>query len=131
MEDTGKLVLRLTVAGLILFHGVNKIIHGIAWMSGPLGAAHLPSFIAYGVYVGEVIAPIFLVLGLWTRIASLLVAVNMIFAVSLEAWRLAPTINRGGGWGLELEAFYFLVAVAVFFLGPGKYSVSRGRGSLA
>ena len=130
MEDTGKLVIRVTVAGLILFHGISKIIHGIAWMSGPLGAAHLPFFIAYGVYVGEVVAPIFLILGLWTRVASLLVAVNMVFAVALEAWRLAPTINRGGGWGLELEAFYFLAAVAVFFLGPGRYSVSRAKGSL-
>jgi putative oxidoreductase len=130
MEDTGKLILRLTVGGLILFHGISKIIHGIAWMSAPLAAAHLPSFIGYGVYVGEVVAPIFVILGLWTRIASLLVAVNMVFAVALEAWRLAPTINRGGGWGLELEAFYLLVAIAVFFLGPGKYSVSRGGGTL-
>jgi putative oxidoreductase len=130
MEDTGKLILRLTVGGLIIFHGISKIIHGVAWMSGPLGAAHLPFFIAYGVYVGEVVAPIFIILGLWTRVASLVVAVNMVFAVALEAWRLAPTINRGGGWGLELEAFYFLVAVAVFLLGPGKYSVTRGKGPL-
>jgi len=130
MEDTGKLVVRFTVAALILFHGISKIIRGIAWMGGALSAAHLPAFVAYGVYIGEVIAPIFLLIGLWTRVASLVVAVNMIFAVALEAWRLAPTLNRGGGWGLELEAFYFLVAVAVFFLGPGKYSVSRGEGVL-
>jgi len=130
MEDTGKLIARLTVAGLIIFHGISKIIHGIAWMSAPLGAAHLPSFIGYGVYIGEVVAPIFIILGLWTRISSLVVAVNMVFAIALGAWHLAPTINRGGGWGLELEAFYFLIAIAVFFLGPGKYSVSRGVGSL-
>jgi putative oxidoreductase len=130
MEDTGKLITRLTVAGLIIFHGISKIVHGIGWMGAPLAAAHLPSFVGYGVYLGEVVAPILLILGLWTRIASLVVAVNMVFAVALEAWRLAPTLNRGGGWGLELEAFYFLIAIAVFFLGPGKYSVSRGEGSL-
>jgi len=130
MEDSGKLVLRLTTAGLILFHGVSKILRGVSFMDPALAAFHLPAFVAYGVYIGEVIAPIFLLIGLWTRVASLVVAVNMIFAVALEAWRLAPTLNRGGGWGLELEAFYFLVAVAVFFLGPGKYSVSRGEGVL-
>jgi len=130
MDDTGKLIARLTVGGLIIFHGISKIIHGIAWMAEPLSAAHIPVFVGYGVYLGEVVAPIFLILGLWTRIASLLVAVNMVFAVALEAWRLAPTLNRGGGWGLELEAFYFLIAIAVFFLGPGRYSVSRGKGSL-
>ena len=130
MQDTGKLILRLTLAGLILFHGINKLIHGIAWMSGPLAAVHLPGFIAYGVYVGEVVAPIFLVIGLWTRVAALVVAFNMVMAISLEAWKLAPTINRGGGWGIELEAFYLLTAVVVFFLGPGRYALSRGEGRL-
>ena len=130
MEDTGKLILRLTLAGLILFHGIHKLIFGIAWMSGPLAAAHLPFFIAYGVYVGEIVAPIFLIIGLWTRVASLVVAFNMVMAISLEAWRLAPTINRGGGWGVEVEAFFLLTALTVFFLGAGRYSISRGQGQL-
>ena len=46
-EDLGKLILRLAVGGLLLFHGISKVIHGVAWMHGPLGALHLPSFIAY------------------------------------------------------------------------------------
>lgn len=71
MQDIGKLIVRLTVAGLILFHGINKVIHGAAWMAQPLAALHLPEFISYGVYVGEVIAPLFVILGLWTRVASL------------------------------------------------------------
>jgi putative oxidoreductase len=131
MQDIGKLILRLTVAGLILFHGINKIIHSIAWMNGPLTAAHLPHFISYGVYIGEVVAPLLVILGLWTRIGALLIALNMVMAIGLEAWRLAPTINRGGGWGMELEAFYLLCAITIFFLGAGKYRVGRGRGALA
>ncbi len=130
MQDTGKLILRLTVGGLILFHGINKLVHGIAWMSGPLAAIHLPFLIAYGVYVGEVVAPIFLIIGLWTRVAALVVAFNMAMAIGMEAWKLALTINRGGGWGIELEAFYLLIALAVFFLGAGGLSVSRGKGKL-
>jgi putative oxidoreductase len=131
MQDIGKLILRLTVAGLILFHGINKIIHGVAWMAGPLGAHHLPFFIAYGVYVGEVVAPVLLILGLWTRIAALLVAFNMAVAIGMEAWHLALLINRGGGWGIELEAFYLLGAIAIFFLGTGRYGVRSGKGILA
>jgi putative oxidoreductase len=104
--------------------------HGVAWMRGPLGAMHLPAFLAYGVYMREVIAPIFLILGLWTRIAALLVAFNMGAAIFLDAWPLALTINRGGGWGIEREAFYFLTALAVVSLGAGRYSVSRGKGRL-
>ncbi len=134
MQDTGKLILRLTLAGLILFHGIHKLIYGIAFMtgpSGPLAAMHLPAFIAYGVYVGEVVAPIFIIIGLWTRVAALVVAFNMVMAIGMEAWKLALTLNRSGGWGIELEAFYLLTAVAIFFLGPGRYALSRGEGRVA
>jgi putative oxidoreductase len=130
MQDIGALILRLTTAGLILFHGISKVIHGVGWMSGPLAGLHLPGFVAYGVYLGEVVAPLFMIFGLWTRIAALVVAVNMVMAVAMEAWRLFPTIKQTGGWGLELEAFYFLCAIAVFFLGAGRFSVSQGKGAL-
>ncbi len=130
MQDTGKLVLRLTVAGLILFHGISKIIHGVGWMAQPLAALHLPGFVAYGAYLGEFVAPLFIVIGLWTRVASLVVVANMIMAIVMEAWRLFPTIKQTGGWGPELEMFYLLGAAAIFFLGAGKYSVSKGKGAL-
>jgi len=130
MEDTGKLILRLTTAGLILFHGVSKIFHGVAFLGGALTAFHLPTFVAYGVYAGEVIAPLFMILGLWTRIASLVVVFNMIMAVLLEAHRNAFVIQRTGAWGLETEAFYFLTALVVFLIGAGRYRIGRGEGIL-
>jgi putative oxidoreductase len=121
VQDIGKLILRLTLSVLILFHGVDKIIHGIAWMQEPIAALHLPSWVAYGVYIGEVIAPLLLILGLGARVAALVIAINMVMAVVLDAHRLAFTINAGGGWGLEVEAFYFMSAVAVALLGPGRF----------
>ncbi len=126
VQDLGKLVLRLTLAGLILFHGIDKVIHGIAWMSGPLHVLHLPAFVACGVYVGEVAAPLFVAVGIGTRIAALTIAFDMVMAIALEAWRLALTINRVGGWGMELEAFYLMTAVAVALLGPGTLSLLPG-----
>src|SRR5512136_3015043 len=90
-------------------------------MQPSIAALGLPGWVAYGVYVGEVIAPLFLVLGLGARVAALVIAVNMVMAVILEAHRLALTINAGGGWGLELETFYFMSAVAIVFLGPGRF----------
>ena len=131
MQDIGKLVLRLTVAVLILFHGIHKVIFGFAFMGGALTAAHLPSFIAYGVYIGEVAAPLLVIIGFWTRLAALVIAFNMLVAVGLEAWRLAPVLTRSGGWGLELEAFYLLCAIAIFFLGAGKYRIGRSNGVFA
>ena len=130
MEDTGKLILRLTTAGLILFHGISKIIHGVSFIGGALAAAHVPSFVAYGVYAGEVIAPLFIIFGLWTRIASLVVIFNMIVAVALEAHRNMFVLQRTGAWGLESEAFYFLTALVIFLIGAGKYRLTRGEGIL-
>ena len=129
MEDTGKLILRLTT-GLILFHGISKIFHGVGFMGAALAAFHLPTFVAYGVYVGEVLAPLFIILGLWTRIASLVVVFNMIMAVLLEAYRNAFVIQRTGAWGLEAEAFFFLTALVVFLIGAGKYRIGQGEGIL-
>ena len=77
------------------------------------------------------VAPLLIILGLWTRIGALLIALNMVVAIGLEAWHLALIVNRNGGWGIELEAFYLLCAIAVFFLGAGKYRVGRAKGALA
>ncbi len=61
--DAGKLALRLTFGGLMLFHGVAKIQHGVGWIADALQQQGLPAFIAYGVYVGEILAPILIVFG--------------------------------------------------------------------
>ena len=131
MLDIGRLILRLTLSGLILFHGIDKILHGIAWMDGPLHAAGLPTFVGYGVFLGEVVAPVFVILGLGARLAALVIVINMVMALSLDAGRFLLTINSGGGWGVETEAFYLLSAVTLFFVGSGKISVTRGKGLLS
>jgi len=131
MEDAGKLILRITTAGLILFHGTSKIIRGVSFMDPALAQFHLPAFVAYGVYVGEVVAPLFMIAGAWTRVAALVVMFNMVMAVLLEAHRNLFVIQRTGAWGLEVEAFYFLTALVVALLGGGRYSVIREKGSAA
>ncbi len=127
-EDLGKLLLRLTVAGLMLFHGISKIIHGVAWMAGPLAALHLPAFISYGAYVGEVVAPVLIILGLYTRLAGLVLSFDLFMAFILVShsrfFMVAPT----GGWGLELDAFYFLGGICIFLLGAGRLSLGGTKG---
>jgi putative oxidoreductase len=128
-DDLGKLILRLAVACLMIFHGIAKLKGGIAWMAGPLGAAHLPMFLGYGVYVAEIVAPILLIVGILTRPAALVIAFDMFMAIALVVQARAFTINeRSGGLGGEVELFYLFTAVAIVFLGSGRYAISKGLG---
>ena len=81
--DLGRLLLRVLLGALILVHGVNKLIHGIDPIFGMLKGAGLPTMLGYGVYVGEILAPLLLILGLWTRAAAAVVAFNMVVALYL------------------------------------------------
>jgi putative oxidoreductase len=125
-ETLGKLILRLTLGLLILFHGVSKAMHpigAIAYVSGQLTAAHLPAYLAYGVFIGELLAPLMIILGIYARIGGLLVVINMIFAVMLVHTGQLLSLNKVGGWALELEGFYLLTGLALFFLGSGKIAL--------
>src|SRR5436190_18154011 len=128
-DDLGKLILRLAVAALLIFHGIAKLKSGIGWMAGPLGAFHLPLFLGYGVYVAEIVAPILLIPGIWTRPAAAAIAFDLFMALVLVVQGRTFTISeRGGGLGGEVELFYMFAALAVLFLGSGRYAISKGLG---
>ena len=125
-DDLAKLILRVAVAGLLLFHGVAKLTHGIAPLEGMLADIGIPGFLAYGIFLCEVLAPVLILIGLRTRIAALLVAFDMVVAVLLvHSGQFFTISGRGGGWSLELEAFFFLGALALFFSGAGKYRLHK------
>lgn len=123
-DAVGKLVLRLTVGGLMLFHGVAKILHpgSLEFISGSLANAGLPSALAYGVYIGEVLAPLMMIVGFHTRIGGLIVVVNMLFAILLVHMGDLFSLTQHGGWAIELQAFYLLGGLAVALLGSGKFA---------
>ncbi len=121
-EAFGKLILRLTVGGLMLFHGIAKIQGGLAGIEGMLTAKGLPTFISYGVYVGEILVPLLLLAGLFTRLSALVLMGNMAIAVYLAHSGDFLSLTGHGGWALELQAFYFFGALAILLLGPGCFS---------
>ncbi|WP_110655524.1 DoxX family protein [Salinicola halimionae] len=121
-EDLGKLLLRLCVGGLILLHGISKLmdpssLNGIAQQLSAMG---LPSFVAYGVLVGEIVAPLMAIVGWQARIGGLLMAVNMIVALVLVHTGQLWTLNGQGGWTLELQGMFLGGALAITFLGSGR-----------
>jgi len=123
-EALGKLVLRLTLGSLILFHGVAKITNpaSVDYIAGALTRAGLPPLLAYGVYVGEVVAPLMVILGIYTRYAAIIIVVNMIFAITLMHMNDIFALSDNGGWRLELQGFYLFGALAIVFLGSGRHA---------
>ena len=127
-NDLGKLVLRVVLGVLILFHGVSKLIHGPGYIMGVVTGAGLPSFLAYGAYVGEVVAPLLLLLGYWTRVGALVIWINMLVAVGLVHMSQLAMLNDTGGWALELQGMFFGTALAIMLLGAGRYSLGGNSG---
>jgi putative oxidoreductase len=121
-EEFGKLLLRLGVGSLMLFHGYSKLVNpgSLDWIGGTLAGNGLPSVLAYGVYVGEVLAPLMIIVGLYARLGGWLVVVNMLFALGLAHSGELLSLGEHGGWALELQGFYLLGGLLVAMFGSGK-----------
>jgi len=126
--DLGKLVLRLAVGFILLLHGVGKIESGMADTQALLENNGLPGWLAYGTYVGEVLAPLLMILGKFTRPAGLLVAFNMLMTIVTVHRDIAFERNDFGGWMIELNALILLGGLAVALMGAGRFSLSKGLG---
>jgi putative oxidoreductase len=125
--DAGKLILRIGLASILLFHGIYKIGHGVAWIKPLLAHIHLPMALAYGTYIAEVVAPVLLILGFQVRLAALAVVVDMCMAIGLVLSHQIFSLKQepGGGWAIELQALLLFSALALVFLGGGSYGLSR------
>ena len=125
--NIGKLIVRLSVGCLMLFHGVAKIMHpaSMDFISGMLVSNNLPGVLAYGVYIGEVIAPLMVIVGYQARIGGLLMAINMVFAIFLAHSGEIFSTTQHGGWAIELQMFFLMSSLAVVFLGSGRLAFKQ------
>lgn len=123
-ENIGKLILRVALGGMILLHGIAKLTSGIDFITNSVTAAGLPAFFAYGVYLGEVVAPLLVIAGFYSRIGAAVIGVNMLFAFGLVHGAEFFTRNQTGGWTLELQGMFLFTAIAVALIGPGRYGIN-------
>ncbi len=124
-DDLGKLILRLSVGVLVLFHGVSKIFNpgSLDYIASTLNEAGLPGLLAYGVYVGEVLAPLLVILGLYARVGGAVICLNMLFAIGLVHMGELFMLTDNGGWALELQGMFLFTALAVACMGSGRLAV--------
>jgi putative oxidoreductase len=127
-DDTGKLVLRLALGIMMLLHGIAKLHMGVGFISGMLASHGLPGVLAYLVLVGEIVAPVLLIVGVYTRPAAWIVVINMLFVFVLAYSKNLFAIGKYGGWVPELEGMFLFAALAVALMGAGRFSVGGSGG---
>jgi putative oxidoreductase len=129
-DDAGKLLLRLTIGILLLMHGLFKLANGIDTITTLVQAQGWPAWIAFGVFIGEIIAPSLLIIGVLTRAGALVIVFNMGLAIYLAHASQILTLTKTGGWALELQGMFMMGALVVALLGAGRFSLGGSHGRL-
>jgi putative oxidoreductase len=124
-EDIAKIILRITLGFLMLFHGVAKLhdLQALGFIKNQLEGVDIHPVFAYGVYIGEIIAPLLIVLGIYARFGGFLIFINMLFAIILVHSNDLLSLSQHGGWRLELQAFYLVAGLIVMLIGSGRYAI--------
>ena len=123
------------VLGVILFaHGAQKLLggYGGAGYTQTVRALreqlHLPYLVALFVILVEFLGGLFLIVGLFGRLAALGIAVMMIGAIATVHYRYGLFLNWFGekkGHGFEYHLLAIALALIIFFRGSGALSVDR------
>ncbi len=121
--DTAQLILRLGVGIIFVFHGFVKLFGAgsIEQFSGMLAGLHfpIPTFFAYLVGAVEFFGGIAMLLGIFTDIAAILLAIIMAVAFVV--------VKSQKGWlpAGDVDIALLVASLAIFFGGPGKFSVIK------
>jgi putative oxidoreductase len=125
-SDIGVLILRVTLAGLLLFHGVHKLQTGLEDQMGLLAANGIPTFFMYLVYVSEIVAPVLIILGIFTRLSAATIVGTMLVVLYVAPFPLMA-LGEHGEWAIEIQMLYLFLPLGLFFIGPGRFSVRPNK----
>jgi len=132
--DITGLILRLTIAFIIFPHGAQKLVgwfggHGFKGTMGFFtGSVHLPYIVGLSVILIEFFAPVLLLVGLGTRIATVGIIGLMIGIILTAHKQNGFFMNWGGdqkGEGFEYHLLVIGLAIALLIEGAGRLSLDR------
>ena len=121
-QDLGLLFVRLGLGICLFMHGFRKLTGGIGFIKSRVASAGMPEFFAYGVYITEVLAPLMLIIGFYSRVAAAIIAANALFIVYL-AYPNFLALTGHGGFEAEILYLYMAMALCTIFCGSGKYAI--------
>ncbi|HRH30776.1 MAG TPA: DoxX family protein [Candidatus Paceibacterota bacterium] len=117
-KNTGLLLIRLGVGAIFLTHGVSKLsnMDGVIGFFASLG---IPAFMAWVVAIVEAAGGLALILGVFTKISGVLLAITMLVAI------LKVKFPQGGFNASEFELILLLASLGLSLTGPGKFALKK------
>jgi len=118
-------LVRFSTGAVLVPHGVQKVFFRSIDSYADLIAAHhlpLPRGLAYLTFFAESVGAACLALGLFTRLAALMIWIEMSVIIVVFQWEFGYFwTNRG----IEYALLWWLLCIAIFFRGGGRYSLDH------
>jgi putative oxidoreductase len=131
-RDLGLLLLRIGLGIVMLAHGAQK---AFGWFGGPgmagfvggMRSLGVPAPIAWLAMLAELVGGAGVLLGAFTRLLALAVAVDMLGAIFIVHRGAGFFMNWGGvagrGEGWEYAFAILAASLALVVAGPGRYAI--------
>ena len=123
IQNIGLLFLRIFVGGtMLLAHGVPKLLDPKPFIEAlSSNGFPLPNIMAYLSISAEAIFPVLIILGVFTRVSALIVAINMFVAVFV----LHLNIKGDPFANFEKAFLYMIVFTFILIVGGGDWTLKR------
>ena len=127
MDDLGILVLRISVGIVMIAHGLPKIfwkrqLFNEKWKKEygfPLGSVIITGIV-------QVVGGLFIILGIFTQISSLILALNMLVATYVSIWNhKEPFLSTPEGKGWDVNFLLVGALVTLVLTGSGSWALGR------
>ncbi|HEY0307593.1 MAG TPA: DoxX family protein [Acidobacteriaceae bacterium] len=123
LPGNGAFILRVALGACMTWHGYSKVVpnHAMDHFAHYVVSLGMPYWLGYVSALVEFVGGILLLIGLLTRAAACLIAINMIVA-------FAKVAIHGGFDAMQLVLLLIAMALAVAFIGGGTYALDRKIG---
>ncbi len=120
IQHLGLALLRIVPSAIMAFvHGLPKLqnlLNGNFEFPNPIGIGAAPSL--FLTVIGEFVAPILIIIGFKTRIATVPALITMLVAAFITHGS-DPFAKK------ELAVLFAVFFAVIFLVGPGKYSIDK------
>lgn len=120
--NAGMLILRLGMGGLMMKHGYDKLIHFSQYKAQFINFLGMGQSVSLSLVVfAEFFCALFILIGLFTRLAT--IPLIIVMCVALFKAHNADVLGEG-----EMASLFLAGYITLLFTGPGKISVDGMMG---